>query len=346
MQMPIRHAFAAVFLLTAGPVHADNPSADPLFQDNNVLEVTLAAPLQKIIRSKSTKQYQDGRFQYLDANGNDVNLDIRVRARGNFRLANCDHPPVWLNFRKSQVKGTLFANQKKLKLVVHCSRSAYYEQLILKEYLAYRMLNLVTDQSFRVRLLRINYVDISNNRAREPRYGILIEHKERLAHRLGRTILDIPRTTPAELDAPQQNLNSVFQFFIGNTDFSQFAGPAGEACCHNTVLFAQNKAKILPVPYDFDQAGFVNASYAAPNPRLRIRTVRTRLYRGRCSNNDYLPASFQAFTSNKNAIYELIDTQPGLDRRTATYLRSYTDDFFKLIEDPDASRKQIYDKCL
>ena len=199
-------------------------------------------------------------------------------------------------------------------MVVHCNRRAEYQQIVLQEYLAYRILNTLTDQSFRVRLLSIVYDDPSDDKVTEPRHAFLIEHKDRLSKRLGLKEFVAPKTTVSAIDPELLNLTSVFQFFIGNTDFSPIAGAPGDDCCHNYVLFKNPDTLITAIPYDFDQAGLVDAPYANANPQFRLRTVKQRLYRGRCVNNQYLEGSIQRFRDHRDSIYALIATATGLRR--------------------------------
>ena len=319
--------------------------ADPLFDSDDILAVTIVAPLKAIVRERSTRDYEAGSFSVVDSDGSITVLDVKIRARGNFRRENCDFPPVWLNFKKSQVSGTVFENQDKLKFVVHCERGDRFEQIVLREYLAYRLFNELTDNSFRVRLLHARYVDAEDGSERPPRYAFLIEHKDRLAARLDREALEVERASYSALDPAQLNLSSVFQFFIGNTDFSPVAAPAGETCCHNYVLFGDSENPILPVPYDFDQSGFVDAPYASPNPKLPIRDVGTRLYRGICANNDRLPDSLQRFREKREAIYARIADQAGLDPGARQSLTRYTDSFFELIDDPGDVEQRLAGRC-
>ena len=197
---PVKWYLAFAYFLAFHDVQAVEP-VDPLFASDDVLTVTISAPLKKVVRNRSTTDYESGTFQFTNSDGKAKNLDLKLRARGNFRREECRHPPAWLNFRKSQVRGTLFENQDKLKLVVHCERSSRYEQYVLREYLAYRVLNELTQNSFRVRLLRVTYIDTEDDEVSPPRWAFLIEHKKRLAKRLGRKPLKIGKTSPDSLDA-------------------------------------------------------------------------------------------------------------------------------------------------
>lgn len=320
--------------------------ADPLFQSNEILQVTIEGPFSTLIDEKSKEDYLNGHFRYTEADGSPVEFDLKFRARGNFRHDNCAYPPIRLNFKKSQTKNTLFDEQDKLKLVVHCSRRAEYQQIVLQEYLAYRVFNALTDVSMRARLLQITYIDTEEERQSPPRYAFLIEHKDRTAKRLGLKELTVKSTTVAQVNPEILNLTSIFQYFIGNTDFSPIQGAPGEDCCHNYILFKSPDALITPVPYDFDQSGFVDAPYANANPAFGLRTVKQRLYRGRCVNNAHVKASVQKFMDEKLAIYALIADQQEFSDRTRKDLVSFVDKFYKLIENPDSIEKVFIKRCI
>jgi len=319
---------------------------DPLFQSHEPLNVSITAPLTTLIEERSKDEYLPGAFQYTEADGNTVNFDLDIRARGNFRHQTCEFPPVTLNLKRSQADGTLFDNQNKLKLVIQCDKNDRYEQMVLREYLAYRILNGLTDNSFRVRLLRVTYFDTDTDWESKIRYAFLIEHKKRLAARLDREDLKIKKTTVASIQPDILNLTSLFQFLIGNTDFSPIAGPPGDNCCHNYVLFGNDSDPILAIPYDFDQSGLVNAPYAEPDERFRIRSVRQRVYRGRCVNNEYIEASLTQFKDHRDAIYKLVHEQEGLQTDVINQIIRYVNDFYKLIENPRAVERNIVKKCV
>jgi len=336
-----------VFMLPAVTLLAEeSKTPDLLFQDVEILEVTLTAPLTTLVKERPKENYLPGVFEYAAADGTAVKLDIEIRTRGHFRHNTCDFPPLSLNLKKSQTDGTLFDKQKKLKLVVHCDDSKLYEQIVLREYLAYRIYNAISNMSFRVRLLRVTYVDNEERRKEQVRYAYLIEHKNRLAKRYAMKDLKVKRTTVSAIQPDQLNLTSVFQLLIGNTDFSPIAGPPDSDCCHNYVLFQKDADPLIAIPYDFDQAGFVDAPYASPGENLRIRTVRQRLYRGRCNNNPHVAASVDKIKDNRDAIYALVNEQDGLEPRVRKTLLSFIDKFFKIIDDPKKVEKQIVKKCL
>jgi hypothetical protein len=319
---------------------------DPLFQGDETLQMTITAPLTTLVRKRPKDDYLPGVIEYTEADGTAVKLDLEIRTRGHFRHKTCDYPPLLLNLKKKQTDGTIFAQQNKLKLVIHCDESERYEQTVLREYLAYQILNAVTDMSFRARLLRVKYVNSENIGGGQERYAFLIEHKNRLGARYGLEDLKVDRTTVAAIQPDRLNLTSVFEFLIGNTDFSPVAGAPDDKCCHNYVLFGNNIDPIIAIPYDFDQSGFVDAPYAVANPVFRIRSVRQRVYRGRCVNNEYVEASLERFRDRRDAIYKLVLGQEGLDSKVRKRLIRYIDDFYELINDPRDVERKIIKKCI
>jgi hypothetical protein len=320
---------------------------DPLFQSNDPLRVYLSGPFTTLVKERSKEDYLPGVISYTDDDGTSVPLDVEIRTRGHNRHQNCDYPPVLLNFKKKQTRGTVFDGQNKLKLVIPCKYYEKYEQIILREYLAYRILNAVTDMSFRVRLLRVSFKNTEKDKEPEVRYAFLIEHKKRLGERLGMKELKVERASLADIVPDRLNLTSVFAFLIGNTDFSPIVGPPGDGCCHNYVLFSkENKPPIFAIPYDFDQSGFVDAPYAVPAPEFKLRSVTTRRYRGRCVNNEYLDASLQLFNERRRQIYVLINDQAGLTERTRKSLIKYVDAFYKTINNPSAVERNLVKKCV
>jgi hypothetical protein len=347
---PLRFTILLALLLVSLPQAADGKKKTaPLFASNDLLEVTIRGPFSTIMRVRSLEEEQAGTLTYKDPEAGDVTVDLGIRTRGRFRHKEevCPFAPLRLNFKKSSVKGTLFAGSNKLKLVTHCRNGATpYTQALLKEYLAYRIFNQVTDNSYRVRLLSVTYVD-SDRKDRERTYfAFLIEHREQVAKRIGFDVNSMETAEIKLLDPAQTNLGSVFQYMIANTDFSPIRAAAGEPCCHNNVLFGDQAGAILGIPYDFDMSGIVNAPYAVPNPRFGLRNVRERLYRGRCVNNEHLGASTQAFIAQKQAIFDLITNDAHFDKGTRKKTTRFINDFYATIEDPEKMQASLVKKCL
>ena len=337
----------ALFAAT-GVAHADE-DPDLLFIGDDIIDVRMQAPFRTIMRNRSIDEETPALFKYVNSSGDTVQFDIGLQTRGHFRHQPdiCDFAPLRLNFKKSETKGTLFDYQDKLKLVTHCnSSSPRYQQYVLSEYLVYKAFNLVTDVSFRVRLLRVTYVDTARNDREVVSLAFLIEHRDRLAKRIDNAVIETRRVSFPDLNPDYTNLASVFHYFIGNTDFSPVATAIDKNCCHNHSLFGNEGEEIYSVPYDFDLAGFVNAPHAITNPRFRLRNVRDRRYRGRCFNNSRIPASVERFFVQREEIYALIDRQNLMTDATRKSMLRFVDDFYKSLNSPERITKELNKDCV
>lgn len=324
------------------------PDVARLFAEDTVLEVTIEAPMEALMDVRPDKAYLHGSFTYTEADGTERKLALKLRTRGNYRHAqeHCDFAPIRLNFSKSQVKETLFAGQDKLKLVTHCQNNdPKYEQLVLREYLAYRMLHELTPKSFAVRLMRITYVNIENEKSR-TKLGFVIEDGDAVAKRNGMKLADVGLLTRDYLEQEQESLIHVFEYMIGNTEYSVMRPEPKKNCCHNIDLMAPKGVSLYtPLAYDFDFSGFVNAPYAEPNPRYRLPTVRVRLFKGRCEYNEQLQSTIRYFHEKKDRLYQIIDEQDLLTSISASHVRKYIDTFYERIAEPADVEKWLIDKC-
>ena len=333
-------AFVVAAVSLAAPVLGQSPA--PLFAGPDVLSFKLETDFGAVFkeRGQESKEYP-GKLSYSGPDGTPVTLDLEVRTRGNFRLRpqTCSFPPLRLDFPKGGVENTIFAGQDKLKLTVHCQDRRNYEQNLLLEYLIYRVFNLLTDQSYRARLARFTYVDAAGKRDTLTRYAFFIENDSLMAARLGGTILDVQEVHDETTEREQITRIAVFEYFIGNTDWSVWA-------LHNIVLVAiPNNQVPIAVPYDFDWSGVISAPYARPDARLAIRTVRERLFRGYCRTAEELAPFFQAFNDKKEAIYDLYRNQEGLDPKVRDDALKYYDEFYKTINDPRAVTREFIRSC-
>ena len=324
------------------------PGITPLFADHSVLEVTIDAPLTALMDVRPDKAYLDGSFSYTEADGTERKLGLKLQTRGNYRRAkeHCDFAPLRLNFDKSQVKGTLFEKQNKLKLVTHCQNSdPLFEQLVVREYLAYRLLHELTPKSFAVRLMRITYLNTEDDRKR-VRFGFVIEDDNDLARRNDMKMANVGLITEDYLEHEQASLVHLFQYMIGNTEYSLLHPEPKKNCCHNADLMApKGESMYTPIAFDFDFSGLVNAPYAEPNPRYRLTNVRVRLFKGHCKYDEQLQRTVQHFHEKKDALYQVIDELEPLTRMSRSYVKRYIDNFYERIETPADVERWLIGKC-
>jgi hypothetical protein len=336
-----------MFLASGAASAKDIREYDPLFSSVDTLEVDVEGPFEFLARERPDEEEAPGKLRYVNAEGESIEFDVQIRARGNWRRNPeiCKFPPLRINFRKSQTNDTLFHKQDKIKLVTHCNNNARYAQAVVSEYLAYRIFNALTDYSFRVRLVNMTYV-YSDRSETANSYAVFIEHKDRLGKRIDGEPVEIERVKVGSIHPENLNLASVFQYFIGNTDFSPIATAPDEDCCHNQALFTSEDGPYRTIPYDFDQTGLVDAKHAAPNPRFGISSVKVRLYRGRCVNNSLLPATLQRFRDKREEIEAMIENQQELTSTTRRNMLKYVESFYETIDNPRRVEKRLIEDCL
>ena len=310
-----------------------------LFSSHDLIEFTIETDYGLLQGDRTQdSEYRPAIMRMTDDEGLARAIDIRVKTRGNFRLTNCRFPPLRVNFPRTRVGGTVFDGQNGIKLVSHCRDRDDDEQNILEEYLVYRTFNLLTDVSFRVRLARVTYADGADDDDPVVRYAFFIEEAEAMAERLGVLYQEFERASGNDFGVEEAVRVSVFQYMVGNTDWSV-------TNFHNTVALLNAARVYVPVPYDFDQTGLVYTRYARPYPPLGIRTVRQRLYRGFCRPDFDFSKVYAQFAAIRRDLEVLYTNQEGLEEGNRRDAVEYIDDFYEDIESPQRARNRLEEDC-
>jgi hypothetical protein len=251
---------------------------------------------------------------------------VLVRNRGNMRRETCYPPPIMIDFKAINDSGSL-KKLGKLKLVSSCADDMYSNQLLIREYLVYKIYELFTPLSFRTRLINIGYEDNKKANFSKPRYAFLLEDVDDMAKRNGHRETDSRFSTPLT-DRKAATVFFIFQYMIGNTDW---AIPLNRNLKMVYRKELPNSAPI-PVPYDFDYSGLVNASYAAPSEILPITNVRERYYMGFERTKEEITEALIIFRKNKKAIYDTIEACPYLANDGKKDMTHFLESFFTMIE--------------
>ena len=202
--------FKQLFFLTLLTIVVQTRAA-PLFDDNSVLDIEVIGPLGSLFASK--KDRQEAPF-ILRANGADH--DVKLRVRGKSRVRVCDFLPLRVNYSNDDTSESIFEGQDKLKLVSQCKKSKRSRLDTLEEFAAYRIFNLISEVSYKVRLLRVTYTDTDEriNDKFVEQYGFLIESDVGLAERLGVESVESPGVTLRLLDENQAAAVFIFQYRV------------------------------------------------------------------------------------------------------------------------------------
>ena len=310
----------------------------PLFASDSVLTLRIDGDFKAVFKDRGEERKEHPARLRFSSGTDTTSVKVELRTRGIFRLKNCTFPPLRIDLPTGKVANTVFAGQDKLKLVTHCRGDRLYERNLLKEYALYRVLNAVTDTSFRARLVHMTYIDTTRADT-VVRYGILIESDDELGHRLGAAVVDQHRVHDAVTDPAYMTLVALYQYLIGNTDWSVWGQ-------HNIQVFSDTAThKLFAIPYDYDFSGTVNAPYAAPPEQLPIKTVRERLYRGYCQPDSILAGALARFRTAKDSIYAAVRAVTALEERDRRAMLSYFDGFFQTIENRNQIQREFVQRC-
>jgi hypothetical protein len=310
-----------------------------LFDTDDLLQITLKGNIRDLFNDRTaTPKLFPLVLSCTNEDSSQISIPVNVKTRGHFRRLkeNCEYPPLMIQFPKQGPQlNSVFREQQKLKLVMPCVGDEY----IVREWLVYKIYNLVTPFSFRARLVKIKLDDARNKKTIAPFYGILLEEEKQMAMRNHAVVVD-KKLRPEQIKTDAFFKMSVFQYLIGNTDWSiQYRQ-------NIKLLTVDANALPIAVPYDFDHSGFVNAPYAQPAEELLMTSVRQRRYRGYCVKdlNDYKDVLAE-FNRLKNDIYKLYAGCELLDQKYLKSTIQYLDDFYKTIVDTKAWQKDFAYPC-
>jgi hypothetical protein len=327
----------SAFLLIKGQSGAYAQAS--LFESDEVLPITLKGSLKGLLNDRSSDP-KNFPLVLLVANPDSTNLDIpvEVKTRGHFRRTqgNCMYPPLLIHFPEDGPHlSSVFKEQKKLKLVMPCVGDDY----VVREWLVYKLYNLLTPQSFRARLVQVTLADDKKKKPGAPFYGLLLEEEKQMARR-NKLMAVEQKLTPQQLPPSSFLTMAVFQYLIGNTDWSiQYM--------QNIKFLATDSLAVpTPVPYDFDHAGIVSAPYAKPAEELLMSSIRERRYRGYCmADLKAFEPVLDRFNNLKTDIYNLYANCPQLDEKYKKTTARFLDEFYTTINNPEAWQKDFAYPC-
>lgn len=328
--------------LLGGASQADAQPAAPLFASDGPVRLVLTGPIPALQADRRERPL--AATLALGAENYPITLTPRGITR---RLKDiCQFPPLRVSFAQPPAQG-LFAGQKQLKLVTHCRTPERFQDHVLLEYAAYRMFSTLTPVALKARLAQVEY----RNQTGKPlvtRVAFFIEDWSAAAGRLGMLRPSVgDAVARTQLSPPESARAALFAYMIGNLDWSMRVGPEGEGCCHNFRLLARpGTSRFVPIPYDFDFSGLVNAPYAQVPEGLKLNSVRDRQYRGYCMHNAEAIAAAAEFRSRQAELLAVVASLPGLSEGSKRRANAYLLEFFRDIADDESLRSNVLKECI
>lgn len=294
-----------------------------LFTSDEILNLSFRFDITQYRRKKPKEEYMSAVLTYHINEKDSVNKEIKLKSRGIMRNEYCDFPPIRLNFGNTDFGASDLGKIDKLKMVTHCKTGN--EDYLLKEYLVYKLYNVLTDNSFRVRLVKVDYINTAKESKPIETYAFLIEPLEILAERLNSVPVNSTNLSQKNILPDIMDRMAIFNYMIGNTDWSV---PNLHNCKIVSALSVNNPGLGIIIPYDFDYSGLVDADYAVPFEGLGLKSVRERRYVGICRSEDVFINALKEFTDKKEEFYRVINDFPFLSAKAKKNMTAYLDTFY------------------
>lgn len=318
--------FTFLFFLISHSGHAQAnthvPSVLEYLTAQEGAKMTLETDLTTIIANKKTNQYFPGTITTAEGK----TYKIELRPRGKYRRKVAEIPPLKIKFKKKDLTSEGLDTLNEIKLVLPCFDNDMGDQLIAKEYIAYRMFEKLTGAAVRARLIRLTIRDTHVEKSKKTMLAMLVEDEEETVARLNGQVVDQYGIPADSLMTHQAALVSMFEYMIGNTDWEV-------SMMRNVRLIrsSENPGKVLVVPYDFDFSGLVSAPYSSPASETGLKSVRDRFLISNGLKPDALKKAAKMIVTAKKDLYNLCESK-FLTRMSTEEMTRYLDTFFNQME--------------
>jgi hypothetical protein len=302
-----------------------------LFDSDDILEISIQFDFTGFARKLKKEESFDGVMVIRPGENDSIDKKIKIKYRGEFRYENCSFPPMRINFKKPVNAYSDTGKIKKLKLVTRCGSATIYDDYALREYLVYKLYNVLTDTSYRVRLLRITVLDTRKNRKPITQYGYFIEPIDILAGRINATVVNSPNLNQIHIVPEVMDRVAIFNYMIANWDWSV---PGQHNINVLKSLDFSGPDLGLAVPFDFDLCGVVNANYSIPAEVTGLRSARDRKFIGICRDKEVFKTDLLNFLNKKKKLYAVVNDFQYLSQKSRDDIISFLDQFFSQLEKP------------
>lgn len=311
---------------------------DTLLQFDRV-DAKLFLPFDSLEVLRLTDRACKGKLELHMRKGGKMEFEVRLKGRGRFRRRVCVMPPLEVDFSKKDLEGAGLAAFDKYKLVYGCLEDRLAaDRLVLREYVAYKLYNMLTPYSFRVQLLRLTVQDAADRKNKSKQWAFLIESDDELAQRLHVVECKQCMGVPSEKIEPvHEKIMSLFQFMICNTDWNISMN-------RNVKLFERKDGLMVPIPYDFDFSALVGAPYARPNSDVGQKSVTHRVFMGQVRSLEALYSTMALFRTRRSDFVAFIMDFKPLPREERIELVQFLDSFYLSMADPENAQTNLFGK--
>ena len=328
-----------ILILFNSPLMAQNFfNYDSLFIDQKPLKIRLNYSNSNLNKKTNDSTLMKTKLFFTHGNIN-KDIEVSLRARGNFRRKHCYFTPVKIKIKKRDASNTIFSDNRTLKLVLPCKNDRDKNDNILKEFIAYKIYEIISPFYFKTRRLEINYTDQKRkNQKNFNLVGFFVEDDDKVARRFDSKIIKRKISPLAMDDFNSVNL-SFFNFLVGNTDFSS-------AHQHNGKLLFYEK-KIIPIPYDFDLTGWVKPKYGSGITNRLGYSYEERNYIGFKREKSIYSKVRDHYLTLKEKIFKIVESYESEFEYKNSYnlMMKYLGEFYDILENDNLYNNLIISKA-
>jgi len=312
-----------------------------LFEIREPLTLTLKFNVKELQKTKWKETYLPAEMTCHVRENFQVTHDVRVRARGEIRKTICLTPMFYVNIRHAGIEAEDLDDVIKLKVVSRCNSSKIYRSYVLREYLIYKIWNLLSPYGFNTRLVRLKIIDTGRKNKESEDWGFIIEPEDMMAERNKAMSIKSDRLALATVNKEWMDKVAYFNYMIGMADYSV----TGRHNLKILTLKEYGPTGFIPVPYDFDYTGLVDATYAIPGETLGISSVRERYYLGACRSEEVHKQTIQWLASHRDEIKDLILSFEYLEEDERLDMVDYIESYFQETESKSFINRGIQSTC-
>jgi hypothetical protein len=314
---------------------------DNLFSAEEPLHITLRFDVKTFKKTKSQDVYLDAEMTQVLGDNSLVSKSIQVKAGGTMRRTFCHMPPIWLNMGQAGIEADSHQENLRMNMVLPCKDADPYEPYVLKEYMAYKIYNLITPLSYRVRLVKLTIIDTGKGDEVTEEWAFIQEPDGLLTHRLDAKLIQSENLSMNVMNPEQMSSLSMFQYMIGNADYSVTGR-------YNLAILSLNSpgpSGFLPIPYDFDYSGLVNTLYAVPSESLGTTSVQERYYLGLCHEKEVHEKAIMELEESGEKIMKFVKDFKYLDNPEKLEMIEYLNSYFKESRESGFIDSKINSTC-
>jgi len=314
---------------------------EDLFSAEEPLYLTLKFDVKALKKKRHQDVYHDAEMTKKVGGDIQESYSVKITATGTFRRDFCTLPPISLQVAHAGIAADSPQDLIRMNMVLPCKNAAQYEPYVLREYLAYKIYNIITPLSYRVRLVRLSIIDTGKDNEVTEDWAFLQEPDELMTLRLDGKMIKNDELSMSRVNPEVFNSLSMFQYMIGNADYSV----TGQ---HNLKILALKEygpTGFIPVPYDFDYSGLVNTDYALPGEDLGTTSVRERYYLGPCRPNQVHNETIQELAQFEDDIMAYIKAFEYLDDKEKVDMIEYLDSYIKESKESWFIDRKITSTC-